>query len=56
MKNFFKINDHIKWIGQQWKNHKLFILLLVFLTILSTSVTIAYPLVFKKMLILWIIF
>lgn len=45
-----KINNHIKWILRQWKEHKQFIALLVFMTMLSTAVTIAYPYVFKKII------
>ncbi len=45
-----KINNHIKWIFRQWKEHKQFIALLVFMTMLSTAVTIAYPYVFKKII------
>ena len=45
-----KINYHIKWIYKQWKDHKQFVVLLVFMTILSTAVTTAYPYVFKKII------
>ncbi len=41
---------HIKWLWQLWRKHKGFILILTLLTILSTSVTVAYPLVFRNLL------
>lgn len=43
-------NKHIKWIWNLWKGHKFFVLWLVFLTLLSASVSVAYPLVFKELL------
>ena len=45
-----KTNYYIKWIYNQWKDHKKFIALLIFMTMLSTAVTIAYPYVFKKII------
>ncbi len=45
-----KVNYHIKWIYRQWKDHKQFIALLIFMTMLSTAVTIAYPYAFKKII------
>ena len=41
---------HIKWLWQLWKNHKGFIVFLVILTLMSTAVTVAYPLVFKNLI------
>ncbi|MCB5251026.1 MAG: ABC transporter ATP-binding protein/permease [Candidatus Cloacimonetes bacterium] len=43
-------NNHIRWVVQQWSNHKLHIALLLFMTLLSTSVAVAYPFVFKYLL------
>ena len=42
--------NHIKWIWDLWKKHKLHLLLLLFLTVISVSVAVAYPYVFKKLL------
>ncbi|MEO0233882.1 MAG: ABC transporter ATP-binding protein [candidate division WOR-3 bacterium] len=39
--------EHIKWIWQVWKEEKRFLILLFFITLLSTFVTVAYPFVFK---------
>lgn len=44
-----KIN-HIKWIINEWKPHKLYIILLLFLTLLSTAVAVAYPFLFKQLI------
>ncbi|MCK4545102.1 ABC transporter permease, partial [candidate division WOR-3 bacterium] len=41
---------HIKWVINRWKNHKKMVFILLFLTILSVSVSVAYPLVFKYLL------
>ena len=42
--------NHIKWILNEWRNHKLFILILVFLTCLSAFVAVIYPFLFKQLL------
>ena len=41
--------SHIKWILNEWKSHKLYIILLLFLTLLSTSVAVAYPFLFRQL-------
>lgn len=43
-------NKHINWILNEWKSHKAFIALLIFMTLLSTSVAVAYPFVFKYLI------
>lgn len=43
-------NKHILWILNEWKSHKAFIALLIFMTLLSTSVAVAYPFVFKHLI------
>ncbi|HOE90829.1 MAG TPA: ABC transporter ATP-binding protein [Candidatus Cloacimonadota bacterium] len=43
-------NNHVKWIMDLWADHKLHIALLLFMTLLSTSVAVAYPFVFKYLL------
>ena len=42
--------NHIRWIWNEWKHHKLFICLLVFLTVLSTSVAVIFPILFKELI------
>ncbi|MEO0288543.1 MAG: ABC transporter ATP-binding protein [candidate division WOR-3 bacterium] len=39
--------EHIKWIWRVWKEEKRFLILLFFMTLLSTFVTVSYPFVFK---------
>jgi len=41
------MNKHILWILQEWKQQKKFILIMVFLTVISALVSIAYPYMFK---------
>lgn len=43
-------DKHLKWILNEWKDHKGYIAILLFMTILSTSVAVAYPYVFKYLL------
>jgi ATP-binding cassette subfamily B protein len=43
-------NKHIEWILNEWKDHKFFIVLLLFMTLLSTAVAVAYPYIFKYLL------
>lgn len=43
------MNSHIKWIFKQWSYHKLFVVWLLFLTLLSTAASVAYPMVFRKL-------
>ena len=44
-----KIN-HVKWIMNEWKDHKGYVLILLFLTVLSTSVAVAYPFLFRQLI------
>ncbi|MBM4399338.1 MAG: ABC transporter permease, partial [Candidatus Cloacimonetes bacterium] len=44
------MNYHIRWIFKQWISQKWFILLMLFFTLLSSAVAIAYPFVFKKLI------
>lgn len=44
------MNYHIKWIVRQWVAQKWFILIMIFFTLLSSAVAIAYPLIFKKLI------
>ncbi|MCF7911578.1 MAG: ABC transporter ATP-binding protein/permease [Candidatus Cloacimonetes bacterium] len=41
------MNKHIRWILQEWKQQKKFILIMVILTVVSALVSIAYPYMFK---------
>jgi ATP-binding cassette subfamily B protein len=43
-------NKRVKWIIREWSEHQFFVILLVFMTILSTSVAVAYPFIFKNLL------
>lgn len=44
------MNKYLKWIWNEWKGYKYNILILLFLTVLSTSVAVAYPYMFKYLL------
>lgn len=44
------MNKHLKWILEQYKTQKWFVLIMVVLTLLSSVVSIAFPYVFKEML------
>jgi len=44
------MNKHLKWILEQYKSQKWFVLIMVVLTLLSSVVSIAFPYVFKEML------
>ncbi len=44
------MNFHIKWIIRQWIAQKWYILIMIFFTLLSSAVAIAYPFVFKKLI------
>jgi len=44
------MNYHIKWILKQWIAQKWFVLIMIFFTLLSSAVAIAYPFVFKKLI------
>lgn len=41
---------HIRWIWRFWQPHRPWIWLLLFLTLLSSAVTLSYPLIFKFMI------
>ena len=44
------MNKHIKWILDQYKAHKWFVLIMVLFTLASSAVQIAYPYAFKRMI------
>ena len=44
-----KIN-HIKWILDEWRKHKLYICLLLVFTLLSASVAVIYPYLFRQLI------
>jgi len=44
------MSKHIKWLAREWKQHPFFIVLLLFLTLLSAAVTVIYPYVIKQLL------
>jgi ABC-type bacteriocin/lantibiotic exporter with double-glycine peptidase domain len=44
------MNYHIKWILKQWIAQKWFVLIMIFFTLLSSAVAIAYPFAFKKII------
>ena len=44
------MNKYIKWIWNEWKGYKHNVIILLFLTVLSTSVAVAYPYMFKNLL------
>jgi ATP-binding cassette subfamily B protein len=42
--------EKIKWIWNEWKPHKLYIVLLVFITSLSAGVAVVYPILFRDLI------
>jgi len=44
------MNHNVKWIIEQWKKQKLFIVIMVVFTLASSAVSIAYPWAFKLMI------
>jgi len=44
------MNKHLKWVFRQWAAQKWFILIMVFFTLASSAVSIAFPFVFKKLI------
>jgi ABC-type bacteriocin/lantibiotic exporter with double-glycine peptidase domain len=44
------MNYHIKWIVKQWISQKWFVLIMIFFTLISSAVAIAYPFVFKQLI------
>ena len=44
------MNKHIKWILDQYKAQKWFVLIMVLFTLASSAVQIAYPYAFKRMI------
>ena len=43
-------NYHIKWILKEWQPYKYFTIFLLFLTVLSATVTVLYPIIFKQLI------
>jgi ATP-binding cassette subfamily B multidrug efflux pump len=44
------MNYHLNWIWKQWKTQKWYILIMVFFTLLSSAIAVAYPYAFKKLI------
>lgn len=44
------MNKHISWIVNQWKAQKWFLVIMLFFTLGSSAVSIAYPIVFKRLI------
>ncbi len=44
------MSKNVKWIINEWKQHPFFIMLLLFLTLLSAAVTVIYPYIVKRLL------
>jgi ATP-binding cassette subfamily B multidrug efflux pump len=44
------MNYHIKWILKQWIAQKWYVLVMIFFTLLSSAVAVAYPYAFKKLI------
>jgi len=44
-----KIN-HLRWLWNEWKQRKLYIVLLLFMTLLSSTVAVGYPYVLKLLI------
>ncbi len=44
------MDKHIKWIVNQWKREKWFVLLMLVFTLASSAVSIAYPILFGRLL------
>jgi len=44
------LDKHIKWIVNQWKREKWFVLLMLVFTLASSAVSIAYPILFGRLL------
>jgi ATP-binding cassette subfamily B protein len=42
--------EHLNWLADFWRPHRRFLLFLVFFTLVSSAVAIAYPLVFRKVI------
>lgn len=42
--------DKIRWVAKQWKPHRLWWIVLFFMTIISTAATLAYPFLFKQII------
>jgi len=41
------LTEHVRWIWRYWRPHKSILFFLAFFTLVSTAVTVAYPLVFR---------
>ena len=44
------LRDHVRWIGRDWRPHVRWLPVLLVMTLVSTAVTLAYPLVFGHVL------
>src|SRR5512139_349695 len=44
------VAEHLRWLWRYWTPHRRWLVLLAFLTLVSTTVTVAYPLVVGKVL------
>lgn len=44
------INPHLVWIARQWYTQRWFILIMLFFTLGSSAVSIAYPILFRRMI------
>lgn len=44
------MRNNVKWVIVEWSKHKIFVVLLLFLTLLSAAVTVAFPLIIKTLL------
>lgn len=44
------MNRHLKWIARQWVGQKWFLLIMLFFTLGSSAVSIAYPIVFRRLI------
>jgi len=44
------MNRHLRWIARQWLSQKWFLLIMLFFTLGSSAVAIAYPIVFRKLI------
>lgn len=45
-----RINPHLAWIARQWYTQRWFILIMLFFTLGSSAVSIAYPIIFRRLI------
>lgn len=45
-----RINPHVAWIARQWYPQRWFLFIMLFFTLGSSAVSIAYPIVFRKLI------